>query len=66
MTPGEAFLWHSLAELTNAMSRYARRKAKVEYAAWQRTRSDQHHCDAQQSRYIAVRAAIDEIKKSGS
>jgi hypothetical protein len=63
MTPGEASLWHQLAEITNTMSRFSRRRAQADYEVWRRTRREPEPCDVQQAKYNSVRAAIDAIRR---
>ena len=63
MTPGEAFLWHELAEIIATMSRFSRRRAQADYEIWRRTRRERDPSDSQQARYNSIRAAIDAIKR---
>ena len=43
------------------MSRCERRQAQIDYAVW--CKSERDPCDVKHDKYIAVRAAIDAIKK---
>jgi hypothetical protein len=62
MTPGEAFLWHELAEIVSTMSRFSRRKAQADYEVWRKTRESDPG-DTQQSRYNSIRLAIEIMKR---